>query len=68
LRLIATILVLSGGSLLVIGGIPIAAPILGLPIAVFALGLLSRDGAVVAAGYLLVLAAIATLALIALGG
>lgn len=55
LSVIAAILVLIGGALVVVGGIPVAAPIFGLPVAVFALGVLARDGAVVLAGYVLVL-------------
>lgn len=36
-----------------LGAIPIAVPLLGLPIAAFALGILGRDGVVVAIGYAL---------------
>lgn len=55
---IAVILVLSGTSLLVVGAIPVAAPLLGVPIAVFAFGILGRDGVVVTLGYLLILIAV----------
>lgn len=59
LTIIALLLIASGGSLLVLGAIPIATPLIGLPVAVFALGIVGRDGAVVAAGYVLaVLAAL----------
>ncbi|WP_161556176.1 exopolysaccharide biosynthesis protein [Mangrovicoccus ximenensis] len=51
LSLIALVLILAGGSLLVLGAIPVATPLVGLPIAIFATGILSRDGAVVAAGW-----------------
>ncbi|XDA99984.1 exopolysaccharide biosynthesis protein [Sulfitobacter sp. LCG007] len=57
LTIIALLLMLSGGSMLVLGAIPVAAPIVGLPIAVFAFGILARDGYVVAGGYLLLLSA-----------
>lgn len=51
LTIIAMILLLTGGSLLVLGAIPVAAPLIGLPIGLFALGILARDGVVVAVGY-----------------
>lgn len=51
--LISVILIVTGGSLIVLGAIPIAVPLLGLPLAVFALGILGRDGVVVAIGYAL---------------
>jgi hypothetical protein len=54
LTVIATILIVAGASLLVVGTIPVAVPLVGLPIAVFAIGILARDGAVVAAGYVLI--------------
>ena len=54
LSLIAVILMVTGGSLLVLGAIPVAAPLIGLPVAVFAFGILGRDGMVVAAGYVLI--------------
>jgi hypothetical protein len=54
LTLIATILVAAGASLVVLGTIPVAVPLFGLPIAVFAIGILARDGVVVAAGYVLI--------------
>lgn len=44
------------GSLLILGAIPVAVPLIGLPIAVFAVGIMARDGAVVAAGYLVLTA------------
>jgi|SRR6056297_3152164 len=54
LRLVALFLIVSGGSLPILGAVPVATPFLGLPVAFFALGILSRDGAVVAVGYGLV--------------
>lgn len=57
LSVIAALLILSGGSLVVLGAIPVAVPLLGLPIAVFAIGITARDGAVVAGGYVLLIAA-----------
>ncbi|MBE3639763.1 exopolysaccharide biosynthesis protein [Mangrovicoccus algicola] len=51
LSLIALVLIAAGGSLVVLGAIPIATPLMGLPIAIFALGILSRDGVVVAVGW-----------------
>ena len=53
--LVAVILILGGASLLVLGAIPVATPLIGLPVAVYAFGILARDGAVVAAGHVLVL-------------
>lgn len=50
LSVIAVILILMGGSLLVLGAIPVVAPLVGIPIALFAFGILARDGFVVAAG------------------
>ncbi|WP_306461409.1 exopolysaccharide biosynthesis protein [Thioclava sp. JE_KL1] len=50
---IAVILIVTGSSLLILGAIPVATPLIGLPIAVFAVGILGRDGIVVAAGYVL---------------
>lgn len=54
LGVIAVLLILAGGSLLVLGAVPVAAPLVGLPVAVFAVGILGRDGVVVAAGYVLI--------------
>ncbi len=51
LGLIAIILVIAGSSLIVVGAVPVATPLFGVPIAVFAFGILARDGAVVLAGY-----------------
>lgn len=51
LAVISLILILSGVSLLIVGAVPVATPIMSLPIALFAFGILGRDGAVVAAGY-----------------
>ena len=48
---ISLILMISGGSLLVLGAIPIATPMMGVPVALFAFGMLARDGVVVALGY-----------------
>jgi hypothetical protein len=59
LSIIAVVLILLGGSLLVLGAIPVAAPLLGVPIAFFALGILVRDGLVVAAGYVLIFLSLA---------
>lgn len=53
LCIMAVLLIVAGGSLLVLGAIPVTTPLLGLPVAVFALGVLGRDGMVVAAGYVL---------------
>lgn len=50
---IGIVLILLGLSLLVVGAIPILVPVMGLPIAVLAVGLMARDGAVVAGGYAL---------------
>ena len=58
---IACILIVSGASLVVLGAIPVATPLMGLPVALFAFGLLSRDGLVVAAGYLFLLVPLAVL-------
>ncbi len=55
LAVVAVILILGGASLLVLGAIPVATPLIGLPVAVYAFGILARDGAVVAAGHVLVL-------------
>ncbi len=49
--LISLILMVSGLSLLVIGAIPIATPLMGVPIGLFAFGLFARDGVLVALGY-----------------
>ena len=57
LSIIAVILIITGGSLLVLGAIPVVVPMMGLPIILFAFGLFARDGAVVAAGYALILIA-----------
>ncbi|WP_245964232.1 exopolysaccharide biosynthesis protein [Roseovarius spongiae] len=54
LSVIAAILIVLGGSLLVLGVIPVATPLVGVPVAFFAFGLLGRDGVVVAAGYVLI--------------
>ena len=54
ISIIAVILILTGGSLTILGAIPVAAPLIGLPVAVFAFGILGRDGVVVAAGYVLI--------------
>lgn len=51
LAVIALLLIASGLSLFVIGAIPVATPLVGLPVALFGIGILARDGAVVAAGY-----------------
>ena len=57
LSIIAVILIVTGGSLLVLGAIPVVVPMIGLPIILFAFGLFARDGIVVAAGYVLILIA-----------
>ncbi|WP_244641036.1 exopolysaccharide biosynthesis protein [Allosediminivita pacifica] len=54
LSVVAVILMLGGGSLLVLGAIPVATPLIGLPVAVYAFGIIARDGAVVAGGHVLV--------------
>ncbi|WP_172331529.1 exopolysaccharide biosynthesis protein [Mangrovicoccus sp. HB161399] len=51
LSLIALVLIAAGGSLIVLGAIPVATPLIGLPVALFAAGILARDGAVVAGGW-----------------
>lgn len=61
LSVVAVILVLMGGSLLVLGAIPVAAPLVGLPIALFAFGILAWDGAVAGAGYGLIVLTLAGL-------
>ena len=61
LALIALVLIAAGGSLLVLGAIPVATPLVGLPVAVFALGILARDGYVVAAGWVILGCACATI-------
>lgn len=53
LAVIAVILIVAGTSLVVLGTIPVAVPLVGIPIAVFAVGILAGDGVVVAAGYVL---------------
>lgn len=59
LSVIAVILIVAGGSLIVVGAIPIAAPLMGFPIAVFSFGILARDGVVVGAGYALLAGSVA---------
>lgn len=54
LTIIAGVLIVAGASLVIVGTIPVAVPLVGLPIAIFAIGILARDGAVVAAGYVLI--------------
>lgn len=56
IMVIAVILMICGGSLVVIGAIPIATPLMGVPVTLFAIGLLARDGVVVALAYLSVIA------------
>jgi len=56
LTIIAGLLIVAGGSLVFLGAIPVLVPLIGLPIAIFAIGIMARDGAVVAAGYLLLTA------------
>ncbi len=60
---IAVILMVSGGSLLILGAIPVAAPMMGLPVALFAFGILAKDGRLVAVGYLWIAATVAGLVL-----
>lgn len=48
--------ILAGLSLLLVGAIPILVPVMGIPIAVFAIGLMAEDGAVLAVGYALLTA------------
>jgi hypothetical protein len=55
LVVLATLLILGGLGLAVAGAIPILAPLVGLPLLFFALGLTAGDGRFVAAGYLMVL-------------
>lgn len=50
---IGVTVLLVGLSLLLVGAISIFVPLMGLPIAVFAIGLMAEDGAVVAVGYAL---------------
>lgn len=53
LNIIALVLILAGLSLIVLGAVPVTVPLTGLPVAVFAFGILARDGAVVAVGYVM---------------
>lgn len=57
ISLIALFLIATGTSLLVLGAIPIAVPVVGIPVTLFAVGLLARDGVIVAAGYAVILLA-----------
>ncbi|NDV49317.1 exopolysaccharide biosynthesis protein [Salipiger sp. PrR003] len=57
ISLIALFLIATGTSLLVLGAIPIAVPLVGIPVTLFAVGLLARDGVIVAAGYAVILLA-----------
>ncbi|MDW4496464.1 exopolysaccharide biosynthesis protein [Sulfitobacter sp. D35] len=61
LACVAVLLVVCGGAMLVIGAIPIASPLVGLPIAVLAFGILARDGYVVLGGYALVVVAVVSI-------
>jgi hypothetical protein len=61
---IGVMVIVAGVSLLVVGAIPVLVPLLGLPIAVFAIGLMAQDGAVVAGGYLLLGATFVGIALL----
>ena len=54
LSIIAVILIMTSGSLTILGAIPAAAPLDGLPVAAFAFGIPGRDGLVVALGYALI--------------
>ena len=56
LSIIALVLIAAGISLIVLGAVPLAVPLTGLPIAVFAFGIPARDGAVVMAGYVMLVA------------
>ena len=56
LSVVAVILMISGGSLVVLGAIPVATPLMGLPVALYALGILARDGVVVGIAHVLVVA------------
>lgn len=53
---IGVMVMVAGIALLVLGAIPVLVPVMGLPIAVFGLGLMAQDGAVVAGGYVIVIA------------
>ena len=68
LTAIATILLVLGLSMLVLGVIPVFAPLIGLPILLFAIGLVSRDGRAVLAGYLLCLPPVAAAILLIADG
>lgn len=59
--LIGIALILAGLSLLVIGAIPVATPLLGLPVAIFSVGLLTRDGMAVAGGWIVLGLAVMTI-------
>lgn len=59
--LIGLALIVAGLSLLIIGAIPVATPLLGLPVAIFSVGLLTRDGMAVAGGWILLGAAAMTI-------
>ena len=63
LSVIAAILILGGLGLAVAGAIPILAPLVGLPLLFFALGLTAGDGRFVAGGYLMVLPPVAAVGL-----
>ncbi|QQA41374.1 exopolysaccharide biosynthesis protein [Pelagovum pacificum] len=55
LTLIAVIMMASGLGMVTLGFIPVIAPFFGLPLVCLALGVVSRDGLMVAAGYVLML-------------
>ncbi|KAA9009719.1 exopolysaccharide biosynthesis protein [Histidinibacterium aquaticum] len=55
LTVIALLLIALGLSMTVLGAIPVLVPLAGLPVLFFALGTVARDGAAVAAGYLLLI-------------
>lgn len=68
LSVVAVILMISGGSLVVLGAIPVATPLMGLPVALYALGILARDGVVVGIAHVLVVAVSALGFYIQMGG
>lgn len=59
--LIGLALILSGLSLIIVGAIPVATPLLGLPVAIFSVGLLTRDGMAVAGGWIVLGLAVLTI-------
>jgi hypothetical protein len=55
LTVVALLMIVAGGSLVILGALPIAVPLIGLPIAIFAIGIMAADGIVMVTGYILLL-------------